>query len=147
MDADQITNLDAADADLAPAGADDRRGTPEHARPPIAWLQATEDDLVGLDFESPIAGSTSATCEALSDLYRQTAQHSGKGEPPMDAAATRIFATLAAATSMHLKARERAEPFGPLMSSSDRRTAIRRISGVSRSNCWRIWPRAQSIRC
>jgi hypothetical protein len=76
MDADQITNLDAADADLAPGGAGDMGGTPEHAAlPPIAWLQATEGDLVGLDFEAPIAGPTSATCDALSDLYRQAASH------------------------------------------------------------------------
>ena len=42
----------------------------------------------------------------------------------MDTAAPRIFAMLTAATSMHLKAREREEPFGPQMSTGDRRTAI-----------------------
>jgi Transposase, Mutator family len=47
-----------------------------------------------------------------------------EGEPPVETAATRIFAMLTAATSMRLKAREREEPFGPLMSSCDRRTAI-----------------------
>jgi hypothetical protein len=38
--------------------------------------------------------------------------------------ATRVFAMLSAVTSMYLKAQEREEPFGPLMSSGDRRTAI-----------------------
>jgi hypothetical protein len=125
MDIDQISEPDANHVDLAPGGADDTSEAAENVSlRPVAWLQATEDDLVGLDFEAPIAGSTSATCDALSDLYRQAAQPSKEGKPPADTAATRIFATLAAATSMHLKARERAEPFGPLMSVGDRRTAI-----------------------
>ena len=64
MDTDQITNLDAADADLAPGGADDTGGTVENVRPrPFTWLQATEGELAGLNFEAPIAGSTSATCD------------------------------------------------------------------------------------
>ena len=88
------------------------------------WLQATEGDLAGLDFEAPIAGSTSATCDALSDLYGRAAHPYKDGEPPVETDATRIFAMLGAATSMHLNAHDREEPFGPLMSSGDRRTAI-----------------------
>jgi hypothetical protein len=38
--------------------------------------------------------------------------------------ATRILAVLGAAPSMHLNVHDREEPFGPLISSSDRRTAI-----------------------
>jgi hypothetical protein len=148
MDTDQITNSDADDANLAPGRADDTSEAAENTAPrPVAWLQATQDDLAGLDFEAPIARSISATCDVLNDLYGQAAHPYKEGEPLVETAATRIFAMLAAAMSMHLKAREREEPFGPLMSSGDRRTAIRRIFGASRSSCWLIWRRGQSIRC
>jgi hypothetical protein len=91
---------------------------------PATWLQATEGDLAGLDFEAPIAGSTSATCDALSDLYGRAAHPYKEGEPPVETDATRILAVLGAAPSMHLNVHDREEPFGPLISSSDRRTAI-----------------------
>ena len=79
---------------------------------------------MGLDFEAPIASSTSPTCDALSDLYRRAAYPQNAGEQPVETPATRVFAMLSAVTSMYLKAQEREEPFGPLMSSGDRRTAI-----------------------
>jgi hypothetical protein len=127
MDIEQTTNLDMTDADIPPSDPAGDIGGPaqDAASPPaIAWLAANEADLVGLDFEAPIAGSTSPTCDALSDLYRREAYPNKAGEPPVETPATRVFAMLLAVTSMYLKAHERQEPFGPLMSSGDRRTAI-----------------------
>jgi hypothetical protein len=127
MDMEQTTNLDAAEADIPPAAPDGNAGeaTEGPSQPqPIAWLQASEADLAGLDFEAPIAGSTSPTCDALRDLYRLAAHPYKEGEQPVETQATRVFAMLLAVTSMYLKAQEREEPFGPLMSSGDRRTAI-----------------------
>lgn len=43
----------------------------EHELP--FWLQATPDDIAGLEFEAPIIGCNSADCVELSTLYRKEA--------------------------------------------------------------------------
>ena len=127
MNMERTTSLDLTDADILPGDPTGSEGGPaeDAASPPaIAWLAADEADLVGLDFEAPIAGSTSPTCDALSDLYRRAAYPQKPGEQLVETPGTRVFAMLSAVTSMYLKAQEREEPFGPLMLSGDRRTAI-----------------------
>jgi hypothetical protein len=89
------------------------------------WLCATVADLRDLDFESPIAGSTSANCQELSDRFRAATQAADKATQPPDTPANRIFIMLSAITGMHFKPRERYEPFGPMVNFADgRRSAI-----------------------
>jgi hypothetical protein len=83
----------------------------------IPWLQATEDDLTGLDFEAPIVGSLSATCNKVSEIDRRAAQPPRPGAP--DTAETRVLAMFSAFTGMHLRAKEREEPFSPSMPLAD----------------------------
>jgi hypothetical protein len=98
-------------------------GESQDSQPPLPiapWLRASAADLGNWDFEAPIAGSMSAGSDELSEKYI----HAVKGTPP-DTAEARLFATLSAVTGMHLKAREREEPFGPMAAFADgRRSAI-----------------------
>lgn len=91
---------------------------------PAPWLRVDSRDLVGFDFEAPITGSVSPACNELSDLYLQAAHPAQIDAQTVDTPATRVFATLAAVTGMHLEADEHCDPFSPLMSGGDRRTAI-----------------------
>lgn len=95
-------------------------GEPAEAPP---WLRATAADLRDLDFESPIAGSTSADTSELSDQFQAAMQPADK-KPP-DTPTTRVFTMLSAVTGMHFKPEERHEPFGPMVTFADgRRSAI-----------------------
>jgi hypothetical protein len=85
----------------------------EPAKPP-PWLHATLADLQNLDFESPIAGSTSADTRELSYQFQAAACSSNETAQPPDTPATRVFTMLAAVTGMHFKPEERHEPFGPM---------------------------------
>lgn len=88
-----------------------------------AWLLATISDLEELEFEAPLAGSVSADCQELSELFRGAAQPEDTRNAA-DTPATRVFNMLAAVTGMHFKPHERNEPFGPMMVLADgRRTA------------------------
>ena len=89
------------------------------------WLRATAADVKDLDFEIPIAGSTSATTYELSEQYRRAAQSPATGAGAPDTPEARVFTMLSAVTGMHLKADEREEPYGPLMTLADgSRTAV-----------------------
>ena len=95
------------------------------ADPDVPWLRATALDLENLDFEAPIAGSCAAAASELSDLFDRAVRPSGTGSKTPDSPEARIFVMLAAVTGMHLKPRERDEPFGPRFTLSDgSRTAI-----------------------
>jgi hypothetical protein len=84
------------------------------------WLGATAADLGNCNFETPIESSISATSQELSEMYVHAAKKAAPGSPQ-----SRLFATLSAVTGMHLKARERDEPFGPMAAFADgRRSAI-----------------------
>ncbi len=85
----------------------------ESAKPP-PWLHATLADLQNFDFESPIAGSTSADTRELSHQFQLAARSSNETAQPPDTPATRVFTMLAAVTGMHFKPEERHEPFGPM---------------------------------
>jgi hypothetical protein len=100
----------------------DTVGEPAETPP---WLRATAADLRDLDFESPIAGSTSADTRELSDQFQAAMQPADKAAQPSDTAATRVFTTLSAITGMYFKPEERHEPFGPMVTFADgRRSAI-----------------------
>jgi hypothetical protein len=91
----------------------------------MPWLRATSEDIVDLDFETPLAGTTIADCNGLSELFGAATKPSDGPTDPADTAQTRVFAMLAAVTSMYLKPQERNEPFGPMMVLADgRRSAI-----------------------
>jgi hypothetical protein len=90
-----------------------------------AWLRATSADVIGLDFEAPLANSTTADCHELSDIYRAAMKPSAGATGPDDTATTRVFAMLSALAGMHFKPREHNEPFGPMWTLTDgRRSAI-----------------------
>jgi len=124
MDGATAVDAGSIDTDAMPAPPAMDENVAAATSPAAPWLRATHEDLAGLDFEAPIAGSTSPIADALSDLYRRAAGPHNDGELASDTSATRVFAMLAAVTSMYLKAHDRAEPFGPMMSRGDRRTAI-----------------------
>lgn len=106
-------------SDAQPAGNAD-----EPAKP-APWLRATQADLKNLDFEAPIAGSTTADTNELSNLFGAATQPADKTDQPEDTPATRVYIMLSAITSMHFKPENRHEPFGPMASFPDgRRTAI-----------------------
>ncbi len=93
--------------------------------PMVPWLRATFEDVASVNVEAPIAGSRTADCHELSDLYRAAlAPTDGLTEPP-DTAASRVFTTVTAVTGMYFKPQERNEPFGPMVIFADgRRSAI-----------------------
>ncbi len=89
------------------------------------WLRATAVDLRDLDFESPIAGSTSADARELSDQFHAAMRPADETAQPPDTAATRVLTLLSAVTGMYFKAGEPNEPFGPMVTFADgRRSAI-----------------------
>ncbi|MGO9134653.1 MAG: hypothetical protein ACLP8A_11500, partial [Methylovirgula sp.] len=88
----------------------------------IPWLQATLNDLNGLDFEAPISGIASADTQEISRIFQAASQSTTcvTGD-----SASRIFAFVAAVTGMYFKPQDRNEPFGPMCQWADgRRTAI-----------------------
>ena len=92
-------------------------------RPP--WLRASAADLMDLDFEAPIAQSTTADSGELSEQFQTAIQPADKMAQPPDTAANRVFIMLSAVTGMHFKPQERHEPFGPMITFPDgRRSAI-----------------------
>jgi hypothetical protein len=100
----------------------DSVGQPAETPP---WLRATAADLRDLDFESPIAGSTSADTSELSDQFQAAVQPADKTAQPPDTPTTRVLILLSAVTGMHFKPEERHEPFGPMFTFTDgRRSAI-----------------------
>jgi hypothetical protein len=100
----------------------DSVGEPAEAPP---WLRATAADLRDLDFESPIAGSTSADTSELSEQFQAAMQPADKTAQPPDTPTNRVFTMLSAVTGMHFKPEERHEPFGPMVIFADgRRSAI-----------------------
>lgn len=94
--------------------------TREH-EPPF-WLQATVNDIMGLEFEAPIIGCNSADCSELSALYRKEAKE--LQETQGDEAAAKVFAMLSAATELLFKPNDRNAPFCAMMIIGDRRSAI-----------------------
>ncbi|MGV6904537.1 MULTISPECIES: DUF4209 domain-containing protein [unclassified Brucella] len=92
----------------------------EHELP--FWLQATPDDIAGLEFEAPIIGCNSADCVELSTLYRKEATELQEAQG--NQAAAKVFAMLSAGTDLHFKPNDRNAPFGAMMIMGDRRSAI-----------------------
>jgi hypothetical protein len=90
-----------------------------------AWVSITPTDLTDVDFEEPITGASSASCDELHDLYRKAAYSAAEVASSTEQfPLIPIFRLLEAVTSMYLKPQEQDEPYGPFMSSGDRRTAI-----------------------
>jgi hypothetical protein len=85
------------------------------------WLHATLEDVAHFDFEAPIAESTSATSDELSDLFRIAANPDQDGKFH-DTPAGRVFAMLWAVTGMHFRSKEPNEPFGAMMIFADGRS-------------------------
>jgi hypothetical protein len=90
-----------------------------------AWLRATPEDVNGVDFEAPLAGTTTADCHELSVLYRAATQPSDGSADPVETGSSRVLTMLSSVTGMHFKPNERNEPFGPMVTFADgRRSAI-----------------------
>jgi hypothetical protein len=88
------------------------------------WLQATTEDIAGLDFEAPINDCVSVDCRALSTAYRDAAGACEEQEVDETTAASRVFAMLSAVMDFLFKPSDRNAPYGPMMVLGDRRSAI-----------------------
>lgn len=79
------------------------------------WLRAVPEDLAEVDFEAPIAGSATADCGELADIYRAVSQalssEGGDGDSPTG----RVWNMLWGLTGMHFKPVDFNEPFGPML--------------------------------
>lgn len=91
-------------------------GEPTPSRP--VWLQATLEDIAVVDFEAPIAGSTSIDLHEFGNAFIAAQKRAEENE---DHAAVRVFAMLAALTQMYFKPNDLNEPYGPLSVLTDRR--------------------------
>lgn len=83
----------------------------------MPWIRASLADVIGLDFELPIANLKAADCPSLSEKFRGAVQPNNEIIP--ETPAVRVFAMLWAITGMHLKPNEPNEPFGPMMTLVD----------------------------
>ncbi len=89
------------------------------------WLRVSLDDLVGFDFEEPVADSQSADSAELSELFRAAVGAAGQNAEPPDTRAVRIFSMLWAVTGMYFRSRQPSEPFGAAFIAPDgRRSAL-----------------------
>jgi len=85
------------------------------------WLTASIDDFRRADFEAPIAQCTSADCNDLSIEYRRFVANP---ENEDELATARAYAMLSAVTNFHFKPSDRNTPYGPMLVTEDRRSAI-----------------------
>lgn len=86
------------------------------------WLKATPADIEGLDFELPIAASTAADSNELSDLYRAASQGFESGaDGANDPTRVRVWDLLFGVAGMHLNPENANEPFGPMLVLADGR--------------------------
>lgn len=99
------------------SSVDKDQGDASQQAPP--WVSVTAEDITGIDFEAPLAGTTTADCSELSELYRGVATPSGGSAEPTNTPAVRVFTMLWAVTGMHFKPQERNEPFGPMVVLAD----------------------------
>jgi hypothetical protein len=97
----------------------DDAGVPDSAElqtiQPAPWARVTGADVQGLDFEAPIAGTSAAETQELSDLFRSALQSSNGSAEPDDTPIARTFTMLCALSGMYFKPDERNEPFGPMV--------------------------------
>lgn len=109
----------------AKAGSYEGAATESATTPVAPWVLATAADLGNRDFEAPLAGLVSAESYELSEAYRRAGQAAGAKAEGLETGEARLFVMLSAVTGMHLKAHEREEPFGPMLTMADgRRSAI-----------------------
>lgn len=94
------------DKEAATSGGTTAEGQTDTPSP--AWLRASITDLQGLDFEEPVAKSTSADSHKLGDLYRAAADSNA------DTPAARVFSMISAVAGMMLRPEEKNEPFVPM---------------------------------
>jgi hypothetical protein len=83
--------------------------------PSPPWLRATADDVSSIDFEAPLAGTTTASCATLDDLYRAAIKRGDGSTEPADTPTARVFLMLSAVTGMYFNPQDRHEPFGPMV--------------------------------
>ncbi len=81
------------------------------------------DDFKAVSFEMPISGIEAVDCHALYDLFSAAANDANQAG---DRRATQVFGILASLCGCHFKPNDPAEPFGPMMTVRDQRTAIPR---------------------
>jgi hypothetical protein len=83
------------------------------------WARVVPEDIADFDFEAPIAGSTTADCGELSDLYRAVSQSQSADGGEDDSPSERVWSMLWALTGMHFKPADFNEPFGPMRVLAD----------------------------
>jgi hypothetical protein len=88
------------------------------------WARATLADLSGLDFEAPVAQSTSAESTELGDLFGTAARALVARDQVADTPGARVFQMLAGTCGMLFKSEEPNQPFAAMAIFPGRRSAI-----------------------
>src|SRR5262245_59879916 len=89
------------------------------------WLRATMADVQLVNFQAPIAGSTTADCDELGDRFRAFLKPQQEGTELSDDPTIRVFNLLSSVLGMHFRPDQKNEPFGPMVTFADgRRSAI-----------------------
>jgi hypothetical protein len=86
----------------------------------VPWLMATIEDVQDFDFEGPIANSTAADSDELSELYRAAASQD-QSTNTSKSSALRVYNLLAAVAGIYFAPENREEPFGPMAVLADGR--------------------------
>jgi hypothetical protein len=87
---------------------------PETSESP-EWLRAAAVDLVGVDFEAPLAGINSSDSGEICQLYSVASASCTSDDSPR----IRIYKLIGAIAGMHFKPAEGNEPFGPMAVSKE----------------------------
>jgi hypothetical protein len=111
--------IDIVNAENKPSGTGKGGPGDDSALQVPPWARASIADLVGLDFEAPVAKSQSADSTELSNLFWAVVGALGENGASPETPAARVFNMLGAVAGMRFKPRERDEPFGAMMISAD----------------------------
>ena len=85
------------------------------------WTIVTTEEFGTVDIDAPIRDSRNVDCWSLGDLFLRAAheqREQGNGT------AFRVYGLLSEIARMHLKPRDRSEPYGPLFVMDGRRSLI-----------------------
>lgn len=103
----------------APESAD--KEAVEEDAPPTGIPPLTPEDFKAVDLEAPIAGGRSVLSGHLGHVYAEAGDAAAKGGKEQQA---RVYGLLGAIASMHYRAHDRGEPYGPMLQMEDRRSIV-----------------------
>jgi len=93
----------------------------EKTAPQASLTVVTAEDFNAVDVEGPIAGDRSVLSGHLGPVYTKAANAAAKEGNVRQA---RVYGLLGAIASMHHRAHDKGEPYGPMLQMEDRRSII-----------------------